>query len=721
MPTSRLVRSLIVATGVCAVVGAGPDGRVSGQQAAPPAAPAQGQPAQGQPVQGQPQQGQSEVTFRTDANYVLTDVFVTADGKPVTDLTQADFEVREDGVVQTVRSFEAVRHDTQPAVVARRDPSTVAESEAMIADPRRRVFVVFLDTFHVERSGSMVVREALTGFLKTALGPDDLVAFMTPHMSGRDISFTSSTSPLLRYLDENPVWGVADEMLGTETDPVERDLSTCFIGNDAAWGPLRSRLREQKTLDSMRGLVAYLDGLRESRKAVIAVTQGWRLFRENETRLTDGNNNNRVRGLDPVAVGPTSGGLGVDDRGRLGGVAKGTCDGAHFAGSFADSQRLFQDLIGEANRASTSFYTLDASGLRTETRPHPTTPLGAAVEARNRERVPYSTRLDSIRTLGESTNGMALVDSNDFSGSLRKAAADFNSYYLLGYTSTNGKADGKYRKIKVTVKRPGVQVRARDGYLARRVDDVPASTSTGAAPGASTPTAEQAQLTAALGRLAPARPGVPLVVSAAAGAVAGSTARTIRVTAELDPAVAATPEWADGGEVQAFVRNAKGETVTTGKAALAKGARTVEIDLPVVEGMAGDVKVQVRVTGTGPLARYTDTTNVALDALPAGWGAPRLSRRGPSTGIAWVPTADPRFRRQERLRVSVGVGAEAGAMTGTLLDRLGKPLNVPVKIDQAEPTALIAELTLAPLAAGDYVLALGGGPRRLLVPLRIVP
>jgi VWFA-related protein len=719
MSTSRLIRSLIVAAGVCVVAGAGPAGRVTGQQAAPPPAspPQAAAPQAAASPDAQPQGG---VTFRTDANFVLTDVFVTADGKPVTDLTQADFEVREDGVVQTIRSFEPVRHDTQPVVVPRRDPSTVAESESMIADPRRRVFVIFLDTFHVERSGSMVVRKALLSFLKTALGPDDLVAFMTPHMSGRDISFTTSTSPLVRYLDDNPVWGVADEMLGTETDPVERDLSTCFIGNDAAWGPLRSRLREQKTLEAMRGLVAHLDGLRESRKAVIAVTQGWRLFRENETRLSDGNNNNRIRGLDPVAGG-RGGGLGVDDRGRFGGVAKGTCDGAHFEGSMADSQVLFRDLIGEANRASTSFYTLDAAGLRTETRPHPTTPLDAAVEARNRERIPYSTRLDSIRTLGESTNGMALVDSNDFAGSLRRAAADFNSYYLLGYTSSNGKSDGKYRKIKVTVKRPGVQVRAREGYLARRIEDVPANASTSAAPGASTPTTADAQFTAALGRLAPARPDVPLVVSAAAGTVAGSTARAIRVTAELDPAIASTPEWREGGEAQAFVRNAKGDTVTTGKATLAKGARTVEIELPIVEGMAGDVKVQVRLTGAGPLARYTDTTNVSLDAMPSGWGAPRLSRRGPSTGVAWVATADPRFRRQERLRVSVGVGSEAGAVTGTLLDRLGKPINVPVKIDQAEPTALVAELTLAPLAAGDYVLALGGGARRLLVPLRIVP
>ena len=52
-------------------------------------------------------------------------------------------------------------------------------------------------------------------------------------------------------------------------------------------------------------------------------------------------------------------------------------------------------------------------------------------------------------------------------------------------------------------------------------------------------------------------------------------------------------------------------------------------------------------------------------------------------------------------------------MTGTLLDRHGKPINVPVKIDQSAPAALIAELTLAPLAAGDYVLALGAGGSRL--------
>jgi len=701
MSTSRLVRSLVGAAGICALLAAGTGGVAAGPD-------------------GRGQQP-SEPTFRTDANFVLTDVFVTADGKPVTDLTQADFEIREDGVVQTVRSFEAIRHDANPAVgVPRRNPSTVAESDAMAADPRRRVFVIFFDTYHVERGAAMMVRKQLQSFFRNALGPDDLVAYMTPQMSGRDISFSSSTEPVIRYLEDNPVWGVADELPGAESDTIERDLQGCFIGNDAAWLPLRSRLREQKSIEALRGLVAHLDGLRESRKAVIAVTMGWRLFRDNEQRMNDAGTQGRIVGLQPAGVGP-NGVLGTPDRSRVGGTSKQGCDNARLEASYADSQQLFRDLIGEANRASTSFYTVDAAGLRTEGRPITTTPTAAIGEMRNRERMPYSTPLDSIRTLGEATNGMAIVNTNDLEGGLRRAAADFNSFYLLGYTSTNAKADGKYRKIKVTVKRPGVQVRAREGYLARRLDEAaPASTSTGTTAPANGATADAARITAALGKLAPARPGVPLVVSAAAGAVSGG-ARAIRVTAELDAAIAAGPEWAEGGEAQAFVRDAKGDTVTTAKATLAKGARTVEIDLPIVAGMAGEVKVQVRMSGNGPLARYTDTTNVALDAMPDGWGAPRLSRRGPTTGVAWVPTADPRFRRQERMRVSVGVGPDAGTVVGTLLDRLGKPINVPVKMDQSEPTSLVAELTLAPLAVGDYVLALGGGPSRLLVPLRIVP
>ena len=470
--------------------------------------------------------------------------------------------------------------------------------------------------------------------------------------------------------------------------------------------------------------MSHLDGLRESRKAVIAVTLGWRLFRENEQHMTDKGTQGRVVGVEPLGVGP-DGKLGFPDRSRVNGSSDKTCDNVRMQASYANSHQMFMDLIGQANRSSTSFYTVDAAGLRTEQRPFTATPLEAMVEARNRERVPYSTRLDSIRDLGRVDQRHGRRRHQQFR---RGPAPRRRRLQLL--LSARLHVDQRQAGREVPQDQGHGEAARRAGARPRRLPGAPrrrtpaaSSTSNAASPGASGTSANptDAQLTAALGKLTPPRPDVPLVVSAAAGTVAGSTARSIRVTAELDARVAATPEWAEGGEAQAFVRNAKGDTVTSGKAALAKGARTVEIEVPVVEGMAGDVKVQVRLSGTGALARYTDTTSVALDAMPAGWGAPRLSRRGPSTGVAWVPTADPRFRRQERLRVSVGVGAEAGTVTGTLLDRQGRPMNVPVKMDQTAPEALVAELALAPLAAGDYVLALGGGPKRLLVPLRIVP
>src|SRR5688500_20188793 len=41
-----------------------------------------------------------------------------------------------------------------------------------------------------------------------------------------------------------------------------------------------------------------------------------------------------------------------------------------------------------------------------------------------------------------------------------------SSYYVLGFVSTNDRRDGRYRRLEVRAKRPGLTVRARDGYIA---------------------------------------------------------------------------------------------------------------------------------------------------------------------------------------------------------------------------------------------------------------
>ena len=169
--TVRLVVAIALASG----------GALLLAQGQPPPPQTQKPPAtQGQPQQGQPpaQQGQQPPVFRAGTNFVRVDAYPTADGKPVMDLKQEDFELSEDGVPQKVETFEHVVIQA-PTVLDRArapEPNTVAQSREMVAESKARLFVLFLDTYHISRDGAMNSRAALTRFLYGALGPDDLIA-----------------------------------------------------------------------------------------------------------------------------------------------------------------------------------------------------------------------------------------------------------------------------------------------------------------------------------------------------------------------------------------------------------------------------------------------------------------------------------------------------------------------------------------------------------------
>ena len=77
-------------------------------------------------------------------------------------------------------------------------------------------------------------------------------------------------------------------------------------------------------------------------------------------------------------------------------------------------------------------------------------------------------RRDNLRSLGEITGGFALVSSNDIEGAFARLVRENSAYYSLGYYSTQNRADGKFRRLDVRVKRPGLQVHTISGYLAPR-------------------------------------------------------------------------------------------------------------------------------------------------------------------------------------------------------------------------------------------------------------
>ena len=118
--------------------------------------------------------------------------------------------------------------------------------------------------------------------------------------------------------------------------------------------------------------------------------------------------------------------------------------------------------------------------------------------------------IEILRTMAENTDGIAVVNSNDLDLGMRRISDDLSSLLLLGYYSTNAKMDGRFRSLKVKVKKPGVEVRARRGYRAATVEEV---TSARKAADAPVPEATRA-VNGAMERLGRIRPDAGLRINA---------------------------------------------------------------------------------------------------------------------------------------------------------------------------------------------------------------
>src|SRR5262249_56149866 len=75
-------------------------------------------------------------------------------------------------------------------------------------------------------------------------------------------------------------------------------------------------------------------------------------------------------------------------------------------------------------------------------------------------------RCETLGALGGDKGGRTLYDINDFSEAFQRIQADNSTYYLLGYSPSNTSSNGRFRRIRVEVDRPGMRVEARPGYFA---------------------------------------------------------------------------------------------------------------------------------------------------------------------------------------------------------------------------------------------------------------
>lgn len=639
-----------------------------------------------------PPQDPQRPIFRVEANFVRVDVFPTRQGAPVKDLRAADFELLEDGIPQKIETFEYVEVRSSLSGPERRDPATVQESRDMMRDPRARVFVLFLDIPHVTMHSTWNVRTPLVRLIDRILAPDDLVGVMTPQMAASDITFARKTEVIADGLFSRWPWG---ERFTVERDEREQLYEMCYPWPETKGvvDEMIARRRERSTLDAMNELVVWLRDQREERKAILTVSEGWVLYRENRDLTRPRVIDPRSGATEPIP-GPEPIGAGPDGRLRIGHDrnvegTRTTCNTDRVYLSNLNNDRYFRDIIGAANTANASFYTVDPRGLAVFDSPiGPDKPPSVAVDMSN-----LQNRIETLRTLADATDGLAAVNSNDIEKGLRRMADDLTSYYLLGYYSTNTKLDGRFRQIKVRSKQPGIDIRARRGYKAATEREMMEARKAAPAPVPEHVALAQSALTG-LARLRPA-----WEFSAHAVAMSADTT-TVWVAGELKTAAAAA--------TTADISVSAGGVSSTGTAAIPAGGRAFVLPVVLSEKATQPVAVRVRVARDG---RLPLTDMLEVDAIE-GLGHPVLFRRGPSTGNRVHPAGSPTYTRTERARLEIPALGDATLTAARVLDRNGTAIELPVTIaertDDAGQRWLTAEVILAPLAPADYIVEMSG-------------
>ncbi|HWI18013.1 MAG TPA: VWA domain-containing protein [Vicinamibacterales bacterium] len=390
----------------------------------------QGVSGQGQAPPQPPQQ--PPVTFRAEVNYVEVDARVLdRDGKFISGLQAADFQVFEDGKPQKVTAFslvniplERVERPLFASKPVERDVRTNLEA----ADGR--IYVIVLDDLHTAPLRSQRIKLAARQFIERYVGANDIAAVV--HTSGRTDAgqeFTTSQARLLRAVDKFMGRKLRSSTMNM-IDDVQRRAGTPFAGDPAADMDDKERgFQARNTLDSIRNLANYLGNIRGRRKALVMFGEG----------------------------------IDYD-------VNQVMSDQITEAQTVMDATR---EMIAAATRANMAIYAVDPRGLGAEFEdlaaiqsfPDDTSSGLGMGSIFNEVRLGQ----DSLRVMSEETGGFAVVNRNDFASAFQRIVDDNSSYYVMGYYSSNDRRDGRFRKIEVRLPdKPGYVIRSRKGYVAPR-------------------------------------------------------------------------------------------------------------------------------------------------------------------------------------------------------------------------------------------------------------
>ena len=412
------------------------------------------------------------VTFQVEVNYVDVDVVVTDDqGNFVTGLG-----------ARRLRSLRKRPAAEDRHVLAGGDSRSKnrrrSSSTAVLSPPTRRrnrrpfdgrVYVIVLDDLDVSAMRSTPVKDAARKFVREFMGANDLAAVV--YTSGRKDAaqeFTTNRELVIASIDKF----IGQRMRSLSLDRLDSYYQTIAFGftsrNDADpnTGSINSQdraghgrvsdptelergTRALNVLDTLKNTAEFLGSVRGRRKALLFFSEG----------------------LDyPIR----------------------DVFGAHDATTVI---RATQDAISTAARANVNFYAIDPRGLAGMTTdfmegagiangagssgpvilvPGTNTPSSGVTggvgifNVQDELMQEFRTSQDTLRELTEQTGGFASLNTNNVAPAFERIVDANSRYYVLGYYPPNHPRNGRFHKIEVKVKRPGVRVEARRGYASPR-------------------------------------------------------------------------------------------------------------------------------------------------------------------------------------------------------------------------------------------------------------
>ncbi len=381
------------------------------------------------------------VAEKVEVSVTSIEVVVTdSKGNRVPGLTRDDFEVYQDGTPQKISNFYAV----SGGKVLLEDGKIIGldspEAKAEIPEELKAKYVLFIDNLNIQPQNRNRMFKSLEEFVRQTIGSraEGMVVSFNRSLKVRR-KFTSEASEVIATLDEiEHETGGGTTLAGERRDALHQiDESQSA---DQAMTIARTYARSLRndlefTVDAMKNTMNGLGGV-EGRKVLVYVSEGL----------------------------PATAGAELYDqiqrkfRDQTGGS---TLEQFEF-----DMNAKYAGIIRAANAQKVTIWPLDASGLTTE----------SLISAENRsfETRPndFQMRINTqapLKLMAEETGGVAAVNTNDWKKNLEELSKDFSNFYSIGYRSTRSAVD-KPHSVEVRVKRKGLTVRSRKGFLEKTIE-----------------------------------------------------------------------------------------------------------------------------------------------------------------------------------------------------------------------------------------------------------